>query len=75
MAHVARKRSIELADLAVVAVGTYDGPKFSHIRVEVTSSHEREELEHLVERAKLVCYVSNTLRTLNDTEVIVTPSA
>ncbi len=71
--HVARKRGIELPDLAVKAIGTYGGPKFVHIRVEVTSSHGREELEKLVERAKAVCYVSNTIRTLNDTEVVVVP--
>ncbi len=71
VAHVARKRDIELEDLSVRAVGTYDGPKFVKIRVEVTSSHEREELEQLVERASNVCYVSNTLRCLNGTEVVV----
>jgi putative redox protein len=72
VAHVARKRGIELADLSVRVVGTYDGPKFSHVRVEVTSTHEREELERLVERASAVCYVSNTIRTLHDTEVVIT---
>lgn len=75
VAHVGRKRGIELADLAVLVVGAYDGPKFSHLRVEVTSSHEREELDRLVERAKAVCYVSNTLRTLNEVEVVVNPPA
>ena len=70
--HVAKKRGIELEDLSVRAVGTYDGPKFSHIRVEVTSSHERAELEQLVERGSRVCYVSNTLRAISDTEVVVT---
>lgn len=71
IAHVARKRDIELEDLSVRAVGTYDGPKFTRIRLEVTSSHEREELDHLVERASNVCYVSNTLRTISGTEVVV----
>lgn len=71
MAHVARKRGIELEDLAVRATGTYDGPKFVNVRVEVRSSHEREELNRLVERANAVCYVSNTLRVLHDTEVVV----
>lgn len=72
IAWVARKRGIDLEDLSVKAVGTYGGPKFVNVRVEVTSSHERAELEKLVERAKAVCYVSNTIRTLNDTEVVVT---
>ena len=68
---MARKRGVELEDLCVRTVGTYDGPKFSHVRVEVRSSHEREELDRLVERANAVCYVSNTLRALHDTEVVV----
>jgi putative redox protein len=71
VAHVARKRGIELEDLAVRATGTYGGPKFVKIRVEVRSSHERDELDRLVERASAVCYVSNTLRALDDTEVVV----
>ena len=68
---MARKRGVELEDLSVRTIGTYDGPKFSHVRVEVRSSHEREELDRLVERANAVCYVSNTLRALHDTEVVV----
>jgi putative redox protein len=72
VAHVARKRGIELEDLSVRAVGTYGGPKFVNIRIEVTSSHDRAELEKLVERASAVCYVSNTLRVLDDTEVVIT---
>ena len=75
IAYVARKRGIVLEDLSVKAVGTYDGPKFSHIRVEVTSSHERAELEQLVERGSRVCYVSNTLRVVSETEVVIVPQA
>ena len=71
VAHVARKRDIELEDVSVRAIGTYDGPKFVNIRVEVTSSHEPEELDRLVERASAVCYVSNTIRLLDDIEVVV----
>ena len=71
VAHVARKRDIVLDDLSVRAIGTYDGPKFVNIRIEVTSSHDRAELDKLVERASAVCYVSNTLRVLDDTEVVV----
>ena len=72
IAYVAHKRAVELPDLSVKAVGTYGGPKFVNVTVEVTSSHDRTELEKLVERAKAVCYVSNTIRTLNDTEVVIT---
>ena len=73
IAYAARKRGINLGDLSVKATGTYDGPKFSHLRVEVTSSHpDREELAMLVDRGKKVCYVSNTLRAVDDTEVVIT---
>lgn len=73
IAYAARKREITLGDLSVKAVGTYDGPKFSHIRIEVTSSHpDREELAMLVDRGKRVCYVSNTLKAVDDTEVVIT---
>jgi putative redox protein len=68
--HVAHKRGVELVDLAVRAVGTYDGPKFVDVRVEVTSTHPREELEPLLSRASAVCYVSNTMRAVNDIEVV-----
>ena len=70
IAHVARKRGIELADVAVRAVGEYDGPRFVKLRVEVTSSHPAAELEPLLERASAVCYVSNTLRAVDDIEVV-----
>lgn len=59
--HVCRKRSIELADLAVRVTGDYEGMRFERIVVEVLSSHPRPELERLVERASAFCYVSNTL--------------
>lgn len=68
--HVAKKRSIELPDLRVRAVGEYKGPSFVKVRVEVTSSHPRPELETLLERASAVCYVSNTVRAVDGIEVV-----
>lgn len=62
VAHAGRKRGIELADLAVRTRGRYRGLGFDAITVEVISSHPREEMEELVERAISYCYVSNTLR-------------
>ena len=62
VAHVAGQRGIRLADLAVTATGEYDGLRFGAIRVEVRSSHPHAELAALVERAKQLSYVSNTLR-------------
>jgi uncharacterized OsmC-like protein len=70
--HVARKRGVDLADLRVRAVGDYDGPRFVRVRVEVASSHASEELRPLLERASAVCYVSNTMRAVDDIEVVLT---
>jgi uncharacterized OsmC-like protein len=68
--HVARKRSIELPDLRVRAVGEYKGPSFAKVRVEVSSSYPRAELEALLDRATAVCYVSNTMRAVDDIDVV-----
>jgi putative redox protein len=70
--HVARKRSIELPDINVRATGTYEGPGFAHLAIEVESGASREIMEALIEPAKRVCYVSNTLRNVSDVEVTLT---
>jgi organic hydroperoxide reductase OsmC/OhrA len=67
--HVAAKRSIELPDISVKATGTYEGPGFARLAIEVTSTANREVMEPLIEPAKRVCYVSNTLRNVSDVEV------
>lgn len=61
--HAARKREVELTDLAVRTTGHYEGLRYSGIKVEVVSSHPREELETFVQRAITWCYVSNTLNS------------
>ena len=67
--HVAKKRNIELPDIFVRATGTYEGPGFARLAVEVESGASREVLEPLIEPAKRVCYVSNTLRNVSEVEV------
>jgi len=67
--HVAKKRSIELTDITVRATGTYDGPGFAHLAIEVKSSASPDVVESLIEPAKRVCYVSNTLRNISGVEV------
>lgn len=62
LAYAARKRGVELADLTVRAVGTYDGPRFAEIRIEVACDHDPAELRQLMSSAERLCYVSNTLR-------------
>ncbi len=67
--HEAKKRSIELPDITVRATGTYQGPGFGRLAVEVKSGADRAVIESLIEPAKRVCYVSNTLRQVSDVEV------
>lgn len=62
LAYAARKRRIELSGVRVTATGTYDGPRFSHIALSVTSDDPRETLETLLPAAERLCYVTNTLR-------------
>ena len=69
--HEAKKRSIELPDITVTATGTYEGPGFAHLAVEVQSSADPGVIASLIEPAKRVCYVSNTLRNVSDVEVTV----
>jgi putative redox protein len=61
LAWCARKRQIELPDLSVSAIGEYDGPSFSGIRLRVRSSLPVARLQPLLASASRVCYVSNTL--------------
>jgi organic hydroperoxide reductase OsmC/OhrA len=62
LAHVARKRELALGPLTVKAVATYDGPSFSAIDLEVAFDEGAPSaIDELVERARRVCYVSNTL--------------
>jgi putative redox protein len=71
--HAAKKRDIELPDITVRATGTYEGPGFGHLAVEVKSHADRDVIESLIEPAKRVCYVSNTLRNVADVEVTLAP--
>jgi putative redox protein len=53
----------------VTATGFYEGPGFARLALEVKSGAGREVVEPLVEPAKRVCYVSNTLRNVSEVEV------
>ena len=62
VAHSARKRGVALRDLSVDATGTYDGPRFSAIRVTVRAAEPAgAELARLMPAAERVCYVTRTL--------------
>ncbi len=62
MAYSAGKRGVELADLHVDVTGSYDGPRFSAIRISVRAAAPAgEELQRLITAAGRVCYVTRTL--------------
>ena len=68
----AAKRGITLPGLAVTATGTYDGPRFSRLQLNVSSRLPAEQVERLVQPALRACYVSNTLAAAPPIEVTVT---
>ena len=71
MAYSAAKRGIELSGLHVEATGTYDGPRFSAIRVAVTTTAPQgDELAKLMAVAERVCYVTRTLTSSPEVEIV-----
>jgi organic hydroperoxide reductase OsmC/OhrA len=61
LAWAARKRGVDLPDLTVTATGTYAGPRFRSLALTVQTSLGADLVTPLLEPARRVCYVSNTL--------------
>jgi len=61
LAWAARKRGFELPDLEVTATGTYAGQRFASLELTVATSLSADRVMPLLEPARRVCYVSNTL--------------
>lgn len=64
MAWAADKQGVDLSPLHVRVTGTYDGPRFSAVDIEVHSLAPTAVLDDLLREAERVCYVTNTLREL-----------
>lgn len=62
MAYAADKCGIELQDLSVRAVGTYEGLKFTRVELLIVSGEPPGVLKELIPVAERVCYVTNTFR-------------
>jgi putative redox protein len=60
LVYSARKRSVDLPAVEVEVTGTYDGPRFAAITIDVLTP--LPDAERLVASAERVCYVTNTLR-------------
>jgi organic hydroperoxide reductase OsmC/OhrA len=70
LAYTAAKRGVELRGLHVDATGTYDGPRFSALRIDVRAETPTgPDLDRLATAAARVCYVTNTLRTSPPIEI------
>ncbi len=67
----AGKRGVRLPDLAVTATGTYDGPRFARLVLEVMTSAPAEVINPLIMPALRVCYVSNTIASSPPIEVVI----
>jgi putative redox protein len=67
----ADKRGVDLPDLAVTATGTYDGPRFSRLVLDVATSVSADLVGALIQPALRVCYVSNTIATSPPIEVLI----
>jgi putative redox protein len=61
VSHVAAKRQIRVDAIEVSVTGTYAGPSFSDLLLEVYLDADEDRIDELLERAKALCYVSNTL--------------
>jgi putative redox protein len=57
----AGKRGVDLPDLTVTATGTYAGPRFRSLALTVRTSMAVDVVTPLLEAARRVCYVTNTL--------------
>ncbi|HSE07494.1 MAG TPA: OsmC family protein [Nocardioidaceae bacterium] len=58
----ARRAGHELPGLQVRVVGTYAGPRFSRVEIEVSSDASGAVVDDLLPEAERVCYVTNSLR-------------
>jgi organic hydroperoxide reductase OsmC/OhrA len=74
LAWAARKQGFELPDLEVTATGTYAGLRFAALELTVSTTLDDERLSPLLEPARRVCYVSNTLAGTATLTVSLAPS-
>jgi putative redox protein len=67
----ADKRGAPLPDLTVTATGTYDGPRFCKLVLDVATSAPAEVVGPLIRPALRVCYISNTIASSPPIEVTI----
>lgn len=62
LAYAAAKRDIVVNGIGVDVTGTYDGVRFSAIRIDVDVDAPDDVVATLIAAAERVCYVTNTLK-------------
>lgn len=62
LAYAAAKRAVDVEDISVAVTGTYDGPRFAAIRIEVDIAAPDDMVPVLISAAERTCYVTNTLK-------------
>ena len=62
LAYAAAKRDIVVESIGVNVTGTYEGPRFAAIRIEVDVLAPDDVVATLIAAAERVCYVTNTLK-------------
>ena len=62
LAYAAAKRDIVVESIGVNVTGTYEGPRFSAIRIDVDIVAAGDVSTTLIAAAERVCYVTNTLK-------------
>jgi uncharacterized OsmC-like protein len=62
LAYAAAKRDIVVESIGVNVTGTYEGPRFAAIRIEVDVVAPDDVVTTLIAAAERVCYVTNTLK-------------
>lgn len=70
LAYAAVKRDIVVESIGVNVIGTYEGPRFAAIRIEVDLVAPDDVAATLIAAAERVCYVTNTLKRLPEITVV-----
>lgn len=61
--HVAAKRGVAIRAMEIEVTGTYEGPAFGDLALDIAIDADIDDdgITTLIDRAKAVCYISNTL--------------
>jgi len=70
IAYCAGKQRVKLNGLSVSVTGKYDGPRFKSITIESRLDCDPSKIKPIVQAARRVCYVTNTLESTLEISVL-----